>query len=112
VTLMRFAWSRDVVEDYLVQDLLAHNRPSPSADSLALPGLHTGSLCGTHQLCCVLKELGYSYRFVYGGFATGRPALRSSPLRERRRRAALFSGREWGGSGAVYPAWPRWRWMS
>jgi L-fucose isomerase-like protein len=31
-----------------------------------LPGLHTGSLCGTQQLCCVLKELGYTYRFVYG----------------------------------------------
>jgi L-fucose isomerase-like protein len=32
----------------------------------ALPGMSTGSMCGCQQLCYVLKELGKSYRFVYG----------------------------------------------
>jgi L-fucose isomerase-like protein len=53
-------------EDYLVQDVLAAMGDSPVVVAWALPGLHTGSLCGTQQLCCVLKELGYTYRFVYG----------------------------------------------
>jgi L-fucose isomerase-like protein len=65
VCVLAATWS----EDYLVQDLLAHiGHPIPLI-AWALPGLHTGSLCGTHQLCCVLKELGYSYRFVYGALA-------------------------------------------
>lgn len=51
-------------EDYLVQDVLAE-LPVPVI-AWGLPGVHTGSLCGTQQLCCVLKELGYPYRFVYG----------------------------------------------
>jgi L-fucose isomerase-like protein len=49
-----------------VQDILATMGESPPVVAWALPGLHTGSLCGTQQLCCVLKELGYAYRFVYG----------------------------------------------
>jgi len=53
-------------EDYLVQDALAAMGDSAPVIAWGLPGLHTGSLCGTHQLCCVLKELGYAYRFVYG----------------------------------------------
>jgi len=53
-------------EDHLVQDILATMGESPLVVAWALPGLHTGSLCGTQQLCCVLKELGYAYRFVYG----------------------------------------------
>lgn len=53
-------------EDHHIQDLLAYmNEPVPVI-AWALPGLHTGSLCGTQQLCCVLKELGYYYKFVYG----------------------------------------------
>jgi len=65
VCVVAATWS----EDYLVQDLLAYvGRPTPLI-AWALPGLHTGSLCGTHQLCCVLKELGCSYRFVYGALA-------------------------------------------
>lgn len=53
-------------EDYLVQDTLAAMGDSVPVIAWGLPGLHTGSLCGTQQLCCVLKELGYTYRFVYG----------------------------------------------
>jgi L-fucose isomerase-like protein len=53
-------------EDYLVQDTLAAMGDSVPVIAWGLPGLHTGSLCGTQQLCCVLKELGYVYRFVYG----------------------------------------------
>ena len=32
----------------------------------ALPAVSTGSICGAHQLACVLKELDRPYRFVYG----------------------------------------------
>lgn len=32
----------------------------------ALPAVNTGSICGAHQLCCVLTELGLPYRFVHG----------------------------------------------
>ncbi len=32
----------------------------------AFPAVHTGSLCGTHQICSVLKELDKPYFFVYG----------------------------------------------
>jgi len=32
----------------------------------AFPGMNTGSMCGCQQFCCVLKELGKPYRFVFG----------------------------------------------
>lgn len=32
----------------------------------AFPGIETGSLCGVQQICCVLKELGREYFYVYG----------------------------------------------
>ena len=32
----------------------------------ALPAVNTGSICGAHQLTCVLTELGLPYSFVYG----------------------------------------------
>jgi L-fucose isomerase and related proteins len=32
----------------------------------AFPAIETGSLCGVQQICCVLKELGKRYYFVYG----------------------------------------------
>ncbi len=32
----------------------------------ALPAVSTGSICGAHQLACVLTELGRKYQFVYG----------------------------------------------
>ena len=32
----------------------------------AFPGMETGSLCGVQQICCVLKELGKQYFYVYG----------------------------------------------
>lgn len=53
-------------EDYLVQDILAEIGSPTPVIAWGLPGLHTGSLCGTHQLCSVLKEIGVDYKFVYG----------------------------------------------
>lgn len=53
-------------EDYLVQDLLAALPAPVPVVAWALPGVETGSLCGTQQLCCVLKELDHPYRFLYG----------------------------------------------
>jgi len=32
----------------------------------AWPGMNTGSMCGCQQFCCVLKELGKPYRFIFG----------------------------------------------
>lgn len=32
----------------------------------AFPAVDTGSLCGVQQICCVLKELGKEYFYVYG----------------------------------------------
>ncbi len=32
----------------------------------ALPAVSTGSICGVHQLACVLTELDKPYKFVYG----------------------------------------------
>lgn len=53
-------------EDYLVQDVLAALESPTPIIAWGVPGLHTGSLCGMHQLCCVLKEINIDYRFVYG----------------------------------------------
>jgi len=53
-------------EDYLVQDVLAAIESPTPVITWGVPGLHTGSLCGTHQLCCVLKEIRIDYKFVYG----------------------------------------------
>ncbi|MHB9134365.1 MAG: hypothetical protein ACYDBB_25110 [Armatimonadota bacterium] len=53
-------------EDSLVQDILVQLPAGLPVIAWALPSLHTGSLCGTQQLCCVLKELGVYYRFIYG----------------------------------------------
>lgn len=51
-------------DDDFALDLLAHcERP---AITWAVPGVETGSLCGTQQLDCVLRQLGRPYRFVYG----------------------------------------------
>jgi L-fucose isomerase-like protein len=65
VCVVAATWS----EDFMVQDLLAHLEPQVPIVAWALPGLHSGSLCGTQQLCCMLKESGYDYRFVYGELA-------------------------------------------
>ncbi|MHB9025132.1 MAG: hypothetical protein ACYC7E_13325 [Armatimonadota bacterium] len=53
-------------EDFLVQEVLAELPAPVPVIAWGLPGLHTGSLCGTQQLCCVLKEIQVPYRFVYG----------------------------------------------
>lgn len=51
-------------EDPLLLDLL-EAVPVPVI-IWAFPAVETGSLCGAHQICSVLKELGKSYFFVYG----------------------------------------------
>jgi len=53
-------------EDYLVYDLLAHMDAKPPVLAWAIPGLHTGALCGTHQLCYLLREIKHPYGFAYG----------------------------------------------
>lgn len=53
-------------EDYLVHDLLAQMDARPPLLAWAIPGLHTGSLCGTHQLCYLLREMGHPHAFSYG----------------------------------------------
>jgi len=79
-------------EDYLVQDTLAAMGEPVPVIAWALPGLHTGSLCGTQQLCCVLKDLGYSYRFAYGELTDEKTRVRvmsvsqASAARRRLRR--------------------------
>lgn len=51
-------------EDHYLLDLLDYfNVP---VIIRAFPGIETGSLCGAHQICCVLRELGRPYFFVYG----------------------------------------------
>lgn len=60
ICLVLGTWS----EDHLVIDLL--EEIDVPLITWALPGIHTGSLCGCHQICSVLKELGKIYKFVYG----------------------------------------------
>lgn len=60
ICLVEATWS----EDHLVLDML--EEIDVPLITWALPGIHTGSLCGSQQLCCVLKELGKPYKFVYG----------------------------------------------
>ena len=58
--LVEATWS----SDYLVLDIL--EEVDVPIITWALPGINTGSLCGTQQLDCVLKELRKTYKFVYG----------------------------------------------
>ena len=51
-------------EDHHLLDLLDHF-PLPVI-LWAFPGVETGALCGAQQICCVLKELGREYSFLYG----------------------------------------------
>jgi len=53
-------WSED---HHLLDFLEYYNRP---VVLWALPSVETGSLCGTQQICCVLKELEKPYFYVYG----------------------------------------------
>lgn len=51
-------------EDHHLLDLLDYiNKP---VILWAFPATDTGSLCGVQQICCVLKELGRKYFYVYG----------------------------------------------
>lgn len=58
--LVAATWSAD----HLVLELL--EEVSVPMITWALPGISTGSLCGSQQICCVLNELGRPYQFVYG----------------------------------------------
>ncbi len=64
VCLIEATWS----DDHLALDILEEAGGVPLV-AWALPGVNTGSLCGCQQLCCVLKELDWPYRFVYGPLA-------------------------------------------
>jgi len=50
--------------DYIVLDLL--DQVDVPVVTWAFPGINTGSLCGVHQIDCVLNELNKTYKFVYG----------------------------------------------
>ena len=51
-------------EDHHLLDLMEHfDKP---LILWAFPAVDTGSLCGVQQICCVLKELGKQYFYVYG----------------------------------------------
>lgn len=51
-------------EDHHLLDLLEfYDKP---VILRAFPAVDTGSLCGVHQICCVLKELGKACYYVYG----------------------------------------------
>jgi L-fucose isomerase-like protein len=51
-------------EDHHLLDLLEYiNKP---VILWAFPSVDKGSLCGVHQICCVLKELNREYFYVYG----------------------------------------------
>ena len=51
-------------EDHHLLDLLEYiDRP---VMLWAFPAVDTGSLCGVQQICCVLKELGKRYFYLYG----------------------------------------------
>ncbi|NLN80995.1 MAG: hypothetical protein GX136_00370 [Clostridiales bacterium] len=51
-------------EDHHLLDLLEYiDKP---VILWAFPAVDTGSLCGAHQICCVLNELNKDYFFVYG----------------------------------------------
>ncbi len=65
VCLIEATWS----DDHLALDILEEAEVPLVA--WALPRVHTGSLCGCQQLCCVLKELDWPYRFVYGPLEEG-----------------------------------------
>jgi L-fucose isomerase-like protein len=58
--LVEATWS----SDYLALDIL--EEIEVPIITWALPGIRTGSLCGTQQLDCVLTELRKTYKFVYG----------------------------------------------
>ncbi|MCM8817247.1 MAG: hypothetical protein NC913_07040 [Candidatus Omnitrophica bacterium] len=51
-------------DDSLILDLLSEIKLPVIVWSI--PGIHYGSLCGGQQICCVLKELGIPYKFIFG----------------------------------------------
>jgi len=80
-------------EDYLVGDLLEYC----SAPVLlwSLPGMETGALCGSQQLTCFLKQLGYPCACVFGpveqgdGLTRAMAYLRAAALKLELRRARV-----------------------
>lgn len=60
VCIAAATWSSDGVSLEVLE------RAAAPAITWGLPGINTGSLCAVHQLDCVLKEIGWHYRFAYG----------------------------------------------
>jgi L-fucose isomerase-like protein len=56
-------------EDYLVLDML--EECDVPVIIRGLPGMETGSLCGTQQLGYMLKQLSKPYKLLYGDLASG-----------------------------------------
>ncbi|NSW55778.1 MAG: hypothetical protein HPY44_07195 [Armatimonadetes bacterium] len=95
-------------EDYLVLDLLEEWRTPVLLWST--PGMETGALCGTQQLTCYLKQLGWPFGCVFGdlGDETCRRRalgyLRAAALHARMRRARVgLAGRRIGGMTHTSP---------
>ena len=96
-------------EDYLVLDLL-EECPVPIL-LWSLPGMETGALCGTQQLTCFLKPLGWPYEAVFGELTEAgvrsrlRTSVRAAALRTRLRRARIgLAGHRIGGMTHTAPA--------
>lgn len=95
-------------EDYLVLDLL-EECPVPIL-LWSLPGMETGALCGTQQLTCFLKQLGWPYEAVFGelteaaAWSRARAYVRAAALRARLRRARIgLAGQRIGGMTHTSP---------
>ncbi len=80
-------------EDYLALDLL--EECAVPLILWSLPGMETGALCGTQQLTCYLKQLGWPYACTFGPLdgadclQVTLDALRAAALRSRLRRARI-----------------------
>lgn len=95
-------------EDYLALDLLEEWRAPLLLWST--PGMETGALCGTQQLTCYLKQLGWPFACVFGTLedaACLRRAfhyLHAAALNARLRRARIgIAGQRIGGMTHTAP---------
>jgi len=84
-------------EDYLALDVL--EECCVPTLFWSLPGIQTGSLCGTQQVTCYLKQLGVPYECVFGLIEPGGEILsramaflRAAALKSRLRRARVGLG--------------------
>ncbi len=95
-------------EDYLLLDLLEEWRAPVLLWST--PGMETGALCGTQQLTCYLKQLGWAFGCVFGDLRDEQcrqralAYLQASALHARMRRARIgIAGQRIGGMTHTSP---------